>query len=267
MSGVGKTEFIKKLDINKWVCYSIDYVIARALEGEIRSFVLSQMDNFHLQSLISQKALDVDIQMGVYNLYAIAMFLGKLGSVTQGGLDLMEFVRRQRLYRDAEIEAIKNLPKFAQSVAKYGYENILLDCTGSICEVIDVNNPKDEVWQILQNMTEILYIQADLTHIRFLLKRLEKTPKPILFREEFLYKYLNDNNITDTETLNPDSFLRNIYESLFIERNLRYETLAKNGATISIADLTNLKSEEGLFKIFLSGGSHKSQCHAPLKTP
>jgi hypothetical protein len=64
-----------------------------------------------------------------------------------------------------------------------------------------------------------LYIQADLTHIRFLLKQLEKTPKPILFREEFLYKYLNDNNITDTETLNPDSFLRNIYESLFIELN------------------------------------------------
>lgn len=101
MSGAGKTHFSQRLAAWGWEHYSCDFEIAKRL----------------------------GIEVSVDDLSALSSFIGQVGDEAKGGLPIEEFKRRQKLYIDAEMQALRDVP--------YGAGRLVNDSTGSFCEIED----------------------------------------------------------------------------------------------------------------------------------
>lgn len=55
------------------------------------------------------------------------------------------------------------------------------DSGGSLCEVVDVNDPHDAVLQCLSQHTMLVYIRGTADHARMLVERFRKHPKPMYY--------------------------------------------------------------------------------------
>ena len=101
-------------------------------------------------------------------------------------MPLGEFTPRQDLYRQAEVDAMKDVPEFIRKARDvYGFSNFINDVGGSLCEL---ENP--EVIDILVQHTLILYIEVSKEDELQLLRRAEEDPKPLYYRPEFLDHHL-----------------------------------------------------------------------------
>lgn len=60
------------------------------------------------------------------------------------------------------------------------------DSGGSLCEVVDVNDPHDAVLQCLSQHTMLVYIRGTADHARMLVERFRKHPKPMYYNPGFL---------------------------------------------------------------------------------
>lgn len=102
-------------------------------------------------------------------------------------MSLAEFKRRQALHRQAEINAMRDVPEFIHKVeAIYGYRNFVNDAGGSVCELDD-----PETLRILAEHTLILYICTTPELEQLLIERARKDPKPLYYREAFLDQQLS----------------------------------------------------------------------------
>ena len=90
------------------------------------------------------------------NLAPLSTYLGKPGDPAKGGLAFAEYQRRQDQHRDAEIAAMLDTARFMDRAREiYGYPNFVCDTSGSICEVVEADDPDDPV------MTELVATPAD----------------------------------------------------------------------------------------------------------
>lgn len=217
MSGVGKSHFSQRLANWGWRRYSCDAEIGRALLGN----------------------------HGDQDIGALSAFLGRLGDPGKGGLALDEFKRRQRLYYEAEMDALRRVGDEIQS----GEPHFVNDSTGSLCEI-----EEDTVIRHVGENSIVVYIEASPLHEEEVLKRALRAPKPIFFPPSkfdlWVAQYLAENGLNDANAIDPDSFFRWVFPVLFRDRLPKYQAIAdRYGVTISSEDLKTVQSEADFLRL------------------
>jgi hypothetical protein len=252
MSGVGKTQLALRLRKSHWFHYSGDYRIGtRYLDEAILDNIKQQaMQIPFLRDLLRTDSIYIRNNITVDNLQPVSSFLGKLGNPERGGLNLNEFKHRQALHRDAEIAAMKDVPEFIRkSKAIYGYQHLVNDAGGSLCELDDPATIK-----VLADHTLVLYIKANERDEHELIKRAEDDPKPLYYREAFLDEqlgiYLREKGHGYVAEIEPDDFVRWMFPRLFYSRIPRYQAIAEQyGYTLSTDELKEVRDEASFLRV------------------
>jgi hypothetical protein len=252
MSGVGKTTLANHLPQSSWFHYSGDYRIGtRYLDEPIMDNIKQQaMKVGFLRDLLRSDSIYIANNISVHNLEPISSFLGRLGSAEKNGLTLDEFLRRQKLHRAAENNAMIDVASFMAKAQKiYGYQHFLNDTGGSVCEL---NSPAAE--KVLAENTLVLYIRADEDMEEELVRRAKADPKPLYYNETFLRQqldqYLEQENLVDADAISPDHFATWIFPALVKHRRPLYQDLAdKYGYTVTAAEAEHVQSETDFLEL------------------
>ncbi|MEW5787180.1 MAG: ATPase [Pseudomonadota bacterium] len=247
MSGVGKTYISGMLRRHDWFHYSGDYRIGtRYLDEPILDLIKQQaMQVPFLKELLRNDWIDIRNNIKIEDLGPVLSFVGKLGNPDHDGLSLPEFSRRQALYREAEIAAMKDVPEFVRKAREiYGYEHFVNDVGGSLCELED-----DSVIDLLAEHTLILYIQVTTRDEEdTLIRRAQSDPKPLYYRPAFLAEhlplYMADKGLDYIAQVEPNDFTRWVFPRLFHSRVPRYEAIAgPHGYTVTSREVAQVKNE------------------------
>lgn len=252
MSGVGKTTLANRLPRDQWFHYSGDYRIGtRYLDESILDNIKRQaMQVDFLRELLRSDSIYIASNITVDNLAPISTFLGKVGNPEHGGLGLEEFLRRQRLHREAEIRAMLDVPEFIRKGREiYGYDHFINDAGGSLCELDDPH-----VLDALARHTLILYIRPDEAMEEELIRRAVASPKPLYYNEAFfqqnLADYLRLQGLASPGVMDPDAFVQWIFPRLCAHRKPRYEAIAADhGYSLAAADLAGARDEQDILAL------------------
>ncbi len=255
MSGIGKTTLAYKLPKSKWFHYSGDYRIGtKYLAEPILDNIKGQaMQVDFLKDLLRSDSIYIASNITVHNLAPIATFLGMIGRADLDGLSVEEFRTRQKLHREAEIGAMKDVAQFigkAQQI--YGYEHFINDAGGSICELDDADSTS-----VLVDHTVILYLKPDEALEQTLIQRAGDDPKPMYYHEDFLdpqlSSYIAETGLAGPEDIVPDDFARWIFPRLLEHRRPTYEAFADaHGYTLDARAAGNVNDEEGFLELVTS---------------
>ena len=246
MSGVGKTYLSHQLRQSGWFHYSGDYRIGtRYLDEEILDLIKTQaMQVPFLRNLLRNDWISIHNNIKITDLGPVLAYIGKLGDPDQGGIPLAEFKRRQAVYRQAEIAAMHDVPAFIQKARDvYGYQHVINDAGGSLCEL---NAP--EMLQQLADHTLLLYIKVtNEAEQQTLIQRAQRAPKPLYYQpdflEEYLQRYLREQQLTYAAEMIPDAFARWVFPYLFQARLPRYTEIAQQGYTVTAAEVAQVRDE------------------------
>lgn len=248
MSGLGKTHLSEMLrDTGSWFHYSVDFRIGTRYMGEhiVDNFKREAMRNPFLSDLLKSDSLYIASNITFQNLEPLSTYLGKPGNPDKGGIPFEEYILRQRQHCVAEMLATKDTQLFADKAQDiYGYDHFVSDTSGSICEVVEPDDPKDPVLKALSNATLPVWIRGTADHTEELVKRFSQAPKPMYYREDFLRakwaEYLVDRNITEAE-VDPDDFILYGYRALLEHRLPLYESMARNwGVTVEADEVRHI---------------------------
>ncbi|MGF7163206.1 hypothetical protein FHS85_004868 [Rhodoligotrophos appendicifer] len=252
MSGVGKTRIGITLRRNHWFHYSIDYRIGTRYMADyiVDLFKREAMRIPFLRDLLLSDSIYLRSNITFENLEPLSVYLGKPGDPSKHGLPFAEYRRRQTQHRRAEVRSLLDVPEFMEKAREiYAYEHFLCDSGGSLCEVVDSDNPDDLVLKTLSDNTLMLYIRGTEDHARMLIDRFKASPKPMYYQENFLtqkwaeYKSLND-HVADDE-VDPDGFAVWGFEQLIYHRIPLYQKLADQcGYTVEAEEVAAITSEK-----------------------
>ena len=252
MSGLGKTYLSNMLrDAGGWFHYSVDYRIGTRYMGEYiaDNFKREAMRVPLLRELLLSDSVMIASNITFENLAPLSTYLGKPGNPDKGGLPIDVYRARQEQHRVSEIAALMDTPHFVNRAKDlYGYDNFICDSGGSICEVVDPNDPDDPVLSTLSKNLLMVWIEGTEDHTEELIRRFDRAPKPMYYQPAFLNAawddYLAQTGATP-EQVNPDAFVRWTYARALAHRQPRYADMAKNwGIKISADDVARVKSPE-----------------------
>ncbi len=246
MSGVGKTTLAALLPRDQWFHYSGDYRIGtRYLDEAILDQVkLMAMQHPYLRKQLRNDSIYIRNNITIDNLGPVSDFLGKIGNPDLGGLPVDEFKRRQRLFRAAEVGAMRDVDEFiVRGRTVYGYPHFINDAGGSIYGLSDA-----ECWDRLSANTLVIYLRADHDMEETLIERAQRYPKPLNYEESFLdeqlAEYLADKGIDGAGDVAPDEFVQWIFPRLLEWRRPQYQRIAdKYGHTANAGDIMSLRDE------------------------
>ncbi len=249
MSGLGKTTLSNMLrDAGDWFHYSVDYRIGTRYMGEYISdnFKREAMKVPLLRELLMSDSVYITSNITFDNLAPLSTYLGKPGDATKGGLPLAEYQRRQVQHAQAEVAAMLDTTRFIDRAKDlYGYNHFVCDTSGSICEVVNGDDPNDAVMAEVSAHLLPVWIQGSDAHRDELCRRFDRAPKPMYYRPEFLLQvwdeYLAQSGLSP-ETADPDAFLRFGYARLLESRQPRYEAMARWGVTVTAAEVAEATS-------------------------
>jgi len=252
MSGVGKTTLSSQLPQNQWFHYSGDYRIGtKYLEEPILDNIKCHaMEEPFLRDLILSDSIYICSNISVHHLKPISTFLGKVGNPELGGLSLDEFKRRQRLHRQAEVNAMADVSEFIRKGREiYAYPHFVNDAGGSVCELSD-----EETWDSLAEQSIILYLKPDAVLERLMVQRAIADPKPMYYNETFLDEqvgaFLTLNGLDSTAQMHPDEFVQWVFPRLIEYRRPLYEKIAdRHGYTIDASRVMSLNSEQDVLEL------------------
>jgi hypothetical protein len=255
MSGVGKTTLAYKLPKEEWFHYSGDYRIGTKYLSEpiLDNIKRQAMQIGFLRDLLRSDSIYIASNITVHNLEPVSTFLGKIGRPDLGGLPPAEFKRRQRLHRDAEIAAMRDVAGFIVKAREiYGYDHFINDAGGSLCELDD-----PETIEVLTAHTVIVYLKPDPPMEAELVERAKRLPKPLYYREDFLdaalTAYLAEHELEDPVEIVPDDFVRWVFPKLLEHRRPRYEAMAgEHGYTVDARTLAGVRSEREFLELIAS---------------
>lgn len=250
MSGLGKTHVSHLLRAaGNWFHYSIDYRIGTRYMGEYISdnFKREAMKVPLLRELLMTDSVHISSNITFNNLAPLSTYLGKPGDPAKGGVPFAEYLRRQDQHRGAEISALLDTPRFIDRAHDlYGYENFVCDSGGSICEVVNPDDPADPVLTALAQNMLLVWIEGTEANTADLIRRFDRAPKPIYYQPEFLNtiwaRYLDENGLTEDQ-VDPDAFLRWGYSQVLAHRQPLYAAMARNwGVRVAAADIARIQS-------------------------
>lgn len=252
MSGVGKTTLAHKLPKSEWFHYSGDYRIGTRYLAEpiVDNIKRQAMQIGFLRDLLRSDSIYIGSNITVDNLEPVSTFLGKIGNPELGGLSVDEFKRRQRLHREAEIGAMRDVAEFigkAQEI--YGYDHFINDAGGSLVELDD-----EQTEQTLADHTLILYLKPDEEMERELVRRAVSDPKPLYYNEKFLdvklAEYLSEAELESPDEIVPDEFVRWIFPALVAHRRPKYEAMAQRyGYTLNARLAESIRNERDFLEL------------------
>ena len=249
MSGLGKTHVSNLLRAQgQWYHYSIDYRIGTRYMGEYIADNAKReaMKNPFLRDLLMSDSIYIGSNITFNNLAPVTAYLGVPGDPAKGGLAYAEYTRRQTQFREAEIAALLDTPRFIERAQTlYGYPHFVCDTGGSICEWVDPEDPGDPILKALSSCTLMVWIKGDEAHAQELIRRFDRAPKPMAYQPEFLdaqwRAYLAETGQPETE-VDPHSFLRYTYARALAHRQPRYEAMARNwGVTVTADEIAGIR--------------------------
>ena len=240
MSGLGKTHVSNTLrDTGDWFHYSIDYRIGTRYMGEaiLDNAKAEAMKVPFLAELLRSDSIYIASNITFENLDPLSTYLGKPGNSDKGGLSFSEYQKRQFQHHRAEVSALLDTPHFIdRAKALYGYDHFICDTGGSICEVVDPSDPNDPVLTALSQNLLMVWIEGSDAHTQELVKRFDKSPKPMCYQAQFLLdcwtEYLKVNN-TQEDDVDPDAFVRWTYAQAMAHRKPLYAGMSKWGVTVT----------------------------------
>ncbi len=251
MSGVGKTRLANNLPRSHWFHFSADYRIGtRYMEEPILDNIKAHaMRDPFLRCLLLTDSIHIGSNITFNNLDPLSTFLGKLGRSDLGGLGKREFVRRQRLHQEAEIAAMLDMPTFRKKGREiYDYPHFLCDASGSLCEVIELDNPDDPVLRVVTDNSLLLYIRASAEDEKAIYDRAQAQPKPLYYRDDFLEhaigEFLETKGLTSTDEIEPDDFVTWVFPKLVEHRRPRYNMIGETfGYVIESKEIASVRDE------------------------
>ncbi len=246
MSGVGKSFLSAKLRGKNWFHYSGDYRIGtRYLNEHIIDMIKEQAIKIpFLKELLRNDWIYIENNIRVNDLGPVLSFVGKLGNPELGGVELAEFIQRQAIYRQAEIDAMQDLPHFIKKAYDiYGYPHFVNDVGGSLCELDEAG-----VMDVLIDNTLILYIQiTNQEQEKVLIERAQSSPKPLYYRADFLQQHLQlyyqETGLRYVAQIDPDDFARWVFPHLFHSRLPRYDAIASHGYTVTSEEADQVRDD------------------------
>ncbi len=246
MSGVGKSYLSAKLRGSNWFHYSGDYRIGtRYLDEHIVDMIKHQAIKIpFLKELLRNDWIYIKNNIRVNDLGPVLSFVGKLGNPELGGVELGEFIERQSIYRQAEVDAMYDIPHFIEKAQEiYGYPHFVNDVGGSLCELDEPG-----VMDILVDNTLILYIQVtNAAQEKVLIERAISDPKPLYYRPEFLEQHLQlyyqETGLEYAAQIDPDEFARWVFPRLFHSRLPRYDEIAKLGYSVTSEEIDGVQND------------------------
>lgn len=253
MSGLGKTHLSNLLrEAGGWFHYSVDYRIGTRYMGEYISdnFKREAMKVPLLRELLMTDSVYISSNITFDNLAPLSTYLGKPGDPARGGLPFAEYALRQDQHRVAEIAALHDTLRFidrAQSL--YGYPHFVCDSGGSICEVVNPDDPYDPLLTALSGQMLLVWIKGSDAHKAELARRFDRAPKPMYYQPAFLAtlwaEYL-DREGKPEDAVDPDAFLRFGYARLLDHRQPRYGAMARWGVTLTAEEVAGVRSAEAV---------------------
>ena len=252
MSGLGKTHLAGQLrDAGGWFHYSVDYRIGTRYMGEFiaDNFKREAMKVPLLRDLLMTDSVYITSNITFDNLAPLSTYLGKPGDPAKGGLPFDDYLHRQTQHRDAEIAALMDTPRYIQRAQDlYGYPHFICDSGGSICEVVNPDDPTDPVLTTLAQNMLLIWIEGSDTHTSELIARFDRAPKPMYYQPKFLHKawsdYLHQNALQPTQ-VDPDAFVRWTYARALAHRQPRYAAMAKNwGISVTAEEVRQVTSAQ-----------------------
>ena len=249
MSGLGKTYLSNMLRAsNDWFHYSIDYRIGTRYMGELiaDNFKREAMKVPFLRELLLSDSVYIGSNITFDNLSPLSTYLGKPGSETRGGLPFDIYMRRQNEHRTAEIASLLDTPHFiTRSEEIYRLPHFVCDSGGSICEVVNPDDPADPVLSALESHLLMVWIKGSDAHTAELVRRFDRAPKPMYYQPEFLDKawlaYRMEKGLRE-EQVDPDDFIRWTYARALAHRQPRYEAMAQRGVTVTAEEVAEIRS-------------------------
>ncbi|MDZ4095823.1 MAG: ATPase [Paracoccaceae bacterium] len=267
MSGLGKTHLSTVLrESGQWFHYSIDYRIGTRYMGEYiaDNFKREAMRVPFLRELLLTDSVYIASNITFNNLAPLSTYLGKPGDPAKGGVPFAEYLRRQAQHREAEIAALLDTPRFITRAREiYGYTNFVCDSGGSICEVVNPDDPADPVMTALSQNLLLVWIKGSEAHRDALIQRFDRAPKPIYYQPEFLARiwadYLAHKAVTEDQ-VDPDAFLRFAYAQVLDHRQPRYAAMARWGLTLTAEDVADVRDAAGFNALI--AGALKTRSHS-----
>ncbi len=251
MSGLGKTHISSMLRDAGWFHYSVDYRIGTRYMGEhiADNAKREAMKVPFLADLLKTDSIYIASNITFDNLAPLSSYLGKPGDPDKGGLPFAEYMRRQELHRAAEIASLLDTGHFiARSHEIYGYSHFVCDTSGSICEVVDPEDPIDPVLTALKREALLVWIEGSDAHTQELIRRFDRAPKPMYYQPQFLHDawaaYLKESGLPE-DKVDPDAFVRWTYARALAHRQPRYRAMAENwGVTVKAEDIAQVDGPE-----------------------
>lgn len=259
MSGLGKTHVSNMLRASgEWFHYSVDYRIGTRYMGEAiaDSYKRAAMEVSYLRALLKSDSIYIASNITFDNLAPLSMYLGKPGDPARGGLSLSEYQHRQSQHHKAECAALLDTPEFITRAHEiYGYPHFVCDSGGSICEVVDPEDPEDPILSALSRHVLLVWIRGSDAHTDALISRFEKAPKPMYYQPAFLtaqwQRFLQERNVAP-EHANPDDFMRFTYANALAHREPRYRGMSGWGVTVEADDIANASTPEAFTALIAS---------------
>lgn len=249
MSGLGKTHISNLLRAEgDWFHYSVDYRIGTRYMGEhiADNFKRQAMKVPLLRELLMTDSVHITSNITFNNLAPLSTYLGKPGDASRSGLEFDEYLRRQEQHRQAEIAALLDTPGFIDRARDlYGYRNFVCDSGGSICEVVNPDDPDDPVLNVLESHLLLVWIKGSEAHRDELIRRFDRAPKPIYYQPAFLTQVWRDYLLAEAlpaDQVDPDAFLRFAYARLLNHRQPRYAAMARRGITLAAEDVAQIQT-------------------------
>jgi len=210
------------------------------------SYKEDAMKSPYLRELLLGDSIHISSNISFNNLAPLSNYLGKPGNAKKGGLRIEEYKKRQAQHHIAEVKALLDTPYFINKSNRiYGYPNFVCDTGGSICEVVNPENPNDPVLKTLSENTLMVWIQGSNYHTDELIRRFDKNPKPMCYDPDFLdlkwKQYLKINNCS-IEDVDPDEFVRWAYGEAMRHRNPIYKSMASWGITVQADLISQVKT-------------------------
>jgi hypothetical protein len=251
MSGLGKTHVSNLLrDTGDWFHYSVDYRIGTRYMGELiaDNAKAHAMQVPFLRDLLMSDSIYIGSNITFNNLAPLSTYLGKPGNPDLGGLPYDVYRERQAQHRGAEIAALLDTVRFAdRAVGLYGYPHFVCDSGGSICEVVDPEDPDDPVLGTLEEMALLVWIKGDEAHRDELVRRFDRAPKPMYYMPDFLesaWATYREQTGDDEASVNPDDFVRWTYAHALDHRQPRYAAMARRGVTVTANDVAQVTDQQ-----------------------
>ncbi len=261
MSGLGKTHLANMVRAaGGWFHYSVDYRIGTRYMNEFiaDNFKREAMKVPLLRELLLTDSVYIASNITFDNLAPLSTYLGKPGDPAKGGVEFAEYQRRQAQHLTAEVAAMLDTTRFIDRAHDlYGYENFVCDTSGSICEVVEADDPKDPVMSELSQHLLLVWIKGSDAHKAELARRFDRAPKPIYFRPDFLAElWAEYTKGHDPAHVDPDAFLRYGYSRLLDKRQPRYAAMARWGVTVTAEEVARVRDAAGFDALIAAALDH-----------